>query len=144
MPLHLCGCLPVLYRTLPLQKHYYINKQALASHSGTHQLILVTKMHLYITAPPVIVANVHKYAIILGSRAVLRCNIIERGIPLATFSWKKDGSDLSSVYRVSVNDSILTLQLSNVTMDSSGVYVCTASNKLSYHTDTVELIVKRK
>jgi len=80
----------------------------------------------------------------VGSQAVLRCDIIERGIPPATFSWKKDGYDLSSVYPVSVNDLILTLQLSNVTMSNSGVYVCTASNKLSHHTNTVELIVKCK
>ena len=107
-------------------------------------LSILTAVYIYITAPPVIVANTHKYTTTMGSQAVLRCDIIERGIPPATFSWKKNGYDLSSVYPVSVNGSILKLQLSYVTVDSSGVYVCTASNKLSYHTDIVELIVKRK
>ena len=109
-----------------------------------YMLSILAAVNIYITVPPVIVANTPKYTTIMGSQAFLRCDIIERGIPPAKFGWKKDGYDLSNVYPVSVNDSILTLQLSNVTMDSSGVYVCIASSTLSYHTDTVELIVKRE
>jgi len=78
----------------------------------------------------------------VGSQAVLTCNIIDRGTPPATFRWIRDGYDLSNDHPVIANGSVISLTLRKIKMTSAGNYTCTASNAgLSYRTDTVELNV---
>ena len=99
---------------------------------------------LYFTAPAVIVAKTPEYSAILGSESILSCDIVDRGVPPAKFGWKKDGRELNNDYPVTVNESSITLTLTNLKIENAGQYFCTASGVLSYRTDFVELTVEGK
>ena len=78
-----------------------------------------------------------------GSNVTLNCNISDKGTPPALLTWRRNGQDLiSDGDIVSVNDTIMTLTLINVTLESAGVYICAATSVLSYRSDAVELFVK--
>ena len=102
-------------------------------------------MHIYqFTAPPVISATISTYASKTGSNVTLSCNISDKGTPEALFTWRKSGQDLSDGEIASVNETVMTLTLVNVTMESAGVYTCAATSALSYRSDVVVLLVEGK
>ncbi|XP_065913012.1 uncharacterized protein [Dysidea avara] len=95
-----------------------------------------------ISTPPVLSATISTYISTAGSNVTLSCNISDKGMPPALLTWRRNGQDLSDGGIVSVNDTIMTLTLVNVTLESAGVYVCTATTVLSYRSAAVELFVK--
>ena len=93
--------------------------------------------------PPVISAAKHTYTSMAGSNIILRCYIINKGIPQAVFSWKKNGNAMNGEYSISINTSrsIMEITLTNLTLDNAGVYICDANALLSHDTDRVRLII---
>jgi len=92
----------------------------------------------------VISATISTHVSTTGSNVTLSCNIGDKGTPEATFTWRRNGQDLSDGGAASLNETFMTLTLVNVTLESTGVYTCTAMNILSYRRDTVELLVECK
>ena len=92
-------------------------------------------------APAVIAAAITTYISTVGSNVTLTCSVSDKGTPPATFSWRRNGYELNNNNNI-VNDTIMALVLTNVTMESAGTYVCSGTGVLSYRSDAVELIVE--
>ena len=99
-------------------------------------------INLSLPAPAVIVAVTPSYISIIGSNVTLRCDIINKGTPQASFSWRRNGNEINDDKRISVNDTAMSLTLINITMESSGRYFCIGTSVVSHRSDTVELIVE--
>ena len=102
-----------------------------------------TDMFVYI-APPVISAEKQKYTSIVGANVILRCHIIDKGIPEAVFSWKKNGNRMNGEYVILIDSSVMEITITNLTVDNAGVYTCIANGLLSYHSNSLQLIVEGK
>ena len=100
--------------------------------------------HVYLfifhAAPAVIDAAITTYISTVGSNVTLICTVSDKGTPPATFSWRRNGYELND--NNIVNDTVMALVLTNVTMESVGTYVCSGTGVLSYRSDVVELIVE--
>ena len=86
------------------------------------------------------------YTSFIGSSIALSCSIIEKGIPQATFSWRKGRHALEDgiYHNISIDvNSAMVIKLTNLTMENAGAYTCEATAKLSYGSDTVELFIDR-
>ena len=94
--------------------------------------------------PPNILASPSTYTSFIGSNVVLRCNIIDKGTPPAEFSWSKAGYRMNGEYIIVINSTAMEITFLNLTLDNAGVYTCAADGLLSYHSDSVELIVQSK
>jgi len=106
-------------------------------------IMLQSCLRFCFVAPPEIVASKSKYTATVGSQTILKCDVVNRGVPPASFGWKKDANDLTSDYQISSNQSSLMLKIPNVTIDNAGEYVCTATTKSLYRRDFVTLIVEK-
>ena len=95
--------------------------------------------NIFILAPPSIRAVNSNYTAIVGSQVILKCNIIDMGVPKATFSWNKNGSAIHN--DIVVKNSSISLMLNNLTMEDAGVYTCIARATVSNQNDTIELKV---
>ena len=89
-----------------------------------------------------IVAVRPSYISIVGSNVILRCDIINKGTPQASFSWRRNGNEINDDKRISVNDTSMSLNLTTITMESGGIYFCIGTGVVSHRSDTVELIVE--
>ena len=89
-------------------------------------------------------AENQKYTSIVGANVILRCNIIDKGIPQAVFSWKKNGNKMNGEYVILIDSSVMEITITNLTVENSGVYTCIAHGLLSYRSNSVELIVEGK
>ncbi|XP_049273062.1 Down syndrome cell adhesion molecule homolog [Rhipicephalus sanguineus] len=77
-----------------------------------------------------------------GDKVIATCNLAS-GTPPVTFSWHKDGSDVTSFSKdISYGSNIVSvLAISSVSLDSQGNYTCTASNTYGSDSHTVQLKV---
>ena len=75
---------------------------------------------------------------------MLRCTIIDQGLPPAEFSWRKNGYRLTGRYSISIDTSFMELRFMNLTFDNAGIYTCAADGLLSDRSDSTELIVESK
>jgi len=75
----------------------------------------------------------------VGSQVRMECQIA-KGTPEATFGWDKNGYTIDN-RQIIIHDSLLTLEMSNLTMEDTGVYTCIARNTVSYQNDHIELTV---
>ncbi|XP_065913104.1 netrin receptor DCC-like isoform X3 [Dysidea avara] len=95
---------------------------------------------ILLSTPAVIDAAITTYISTVGSNVTLICTVSDKGTPPATFSWRRNGYELND--NNIVNDTVMALVLTNVTMESVGTYVCSGTGVLSYRSDVVELIVE--
>ena len=93
--------------------------------------------NIFILAPPSIRAVNSNYTAVVGSQVTLKCNIIDMGVPKATFSWNKNGSAIHN--DIVVKNSSISLMLNNLTVEDAGVYTCIARATMSNQNDTIEL-----
>ena len=96
---------------------------------------------IFIPEPPVIRANGSSYNATVGSEVTLKCNIVNNGIPTAKYGWRRNGVQLQPEGEFLIEDSIIAIKLSNLTMRDAGKYTCSASNIRSYRSDFVKLRV---
>ena len=71
----------------------------------------------------------------------IKCNILNKGIPQAIITWKKNGRKVNNEY-IYRNDTSTTLTLSNLTEEDSGLYTCIAIGPYSDHSGNVDLVVE--
>lgn len=84
-------------------------------------------INLYFTDPPTIQKGPSLIKSPVGSEAVFSC--ISNGVPPPEISWRKEGSSLLLSNTPSVTLEKTSIRLSNVRLQDSGVYVCTATNE---------------
>ena len=82
------------------------------------------------------------YISTVGSSVTLTCNIVDKGAPQTSFSWRRNGNEINDESRLSINDTAMSLTLTNITMDNGGTYFCTGTGVISHRRDAVELIVE--
>ncbi|KAH6928079.1 hypothetical protein HPB50_011606 [Hyalomma asiaticum] len=77
-----------------------------------------------------------------GDKVIATCNLAS-GTPPVTFSWHKDGSDVTSFSKdISYGSNIVSvLAISSVSLDSQGNYTCTATNTYGSDSHRVQLKV---
>ncbi|XP_070395113.1 cell adhesion molecule Dscam1-like isoform X4 [Dermacentor albipictus] len=75
-----------------------------------------------------------------GDKVIATCNLAS-GTPPVTFSWHKDGSDVTSFSKdISYGSNIVSaLAIPSVSLDSQGNYTCTATNTYGSDSHTVQL-----
>ncbi|XP_077540886.1 cell adhesion molecule DSCAM-like [Haemaphysalis longicornis] len=78
-----------------------------------------------------------------GNKVSATCNL-ESGTPPVTFSWHKDGSDITSFSKdISYASNIMSvLAIPSASLDSQGNYTCSASNAYGSDSHTVQLKVE--
>ena len=91
--------------------------------------------------PPYIRAIKTDYEISTGSRITLVCMIINPGEPRASFSWTKNGKSIDGTYPTMINNTFMSLTVTNVTAQDTGMYICTASGIELYHNDSIQVYV---
>ena len=91
-----------------------------------------------------ILAAKSTYTSFSGSNIVLRCNIIDQGVPPAVFSWRKNGYRLNGDYVILIDNNVMEIKLMNLTFENAGVYTCAADGLLSDRSDSIELTVESK
>ena len=102
-------------------------------------IVIKYSPNIFILAPPSIRAVNSTYTAVVGSQVTLKCNIIDPGVPKATFTWNKNGSAIHN--DIVVKNSSISLVLNNLTMEDAGVYTCIARATVSNQNDTIELKV---
>ena len=98
--------------------------------------------NIFLLAPAVIIAASSSYISTVGSSITLTCNIVDKGAPQTSFSLRRNGNEINDESRLSINDTAMSLTLTNITMDNGGIYFCTGTGVISHRRDTVELIVE--
>lgn len=93
-----------------------------------------------IAGPPYIRVIKPKYTISSGSEITLACRIVNYGEPRASFGWTKNGKVVDSS-SVTINESFISITLTNVTITDAGIYTCIANGIESHHNDSVQLYV---
>ena len=73
---------------------------------------------------PVIRANNSNYTATVGSEVMLKCKIIKIGVPTAKYEWRRNG--IQPKGELLIDDSIIAIKLSNLTMTDAGKYTCSA------------------
>ena len=96
-------------------------------------------MHDECIGPPYITAIKSNYTTVSGSKVTLVCMIVQPGEPRAAFRWTKNGESIDSTYPVTINDSFISITITNVTTQDTGTYTCTAIGIESYHSDSIQL-----
>ena len=94
--------------------------------------------------PPYITAIKSNYTTVSGSKVTLVCMIVQPGEPRASFGWTKNGESIDSTYHVTINDSFVSITITNVTTQDTGIYTCTATGIESYHSDSIQMHVTSK
>ena len=94
--------------------------------------------------PPKILATQPTYTSFVGWNVALGCDIIDKGMPPAVFSWTKVGYKMNGEYVIVISSTVMDIIFLNFTLDNAGVYTCAADGLLSDHSDSVELIVQSK
>ena len=128
---------------------------AYSDHSDSIELI-VESMYMYTLryfhlcncgeciGPPYITAIKSDYITACGSKVTLVCRIVKPGEPRASFGWTKNGNGIDSTHSVTINESYISITLTNVTTQDTGTYACTATGIESYHVDSIWLHVISK
>ena len=98
----------------------------------------MVNMHI---GPPFIRAVKSNLIVPSGTNLTLVCEIVNPGEPRAAFGWRKNAKNVARTYSVTVNNSFVTIILTNVTTQDAGTYTCTATGIESYHNDTIQLRV---
>ena len=98
-----------------------------------------THSYTIFIVPPIIRANDSIYTATVGSEVILKCNIINHGLPTAVFEWKRNG--IQPIGELVAANSFIAIKLSNLTMNDAGKYTCSASNAQSYRSHLVELTI---
>ena len=97
-------------------------------------------VNVYI-GPPFIRAVKSNLIVPSGANVTLACEIVNPGEPRAAFGWRKNAENVASTYSVTVNNSFVTIILTNVTTQDAGTYTCTATGIVSYYSDSIQLRV---
>lgn len=111
------------------------------SSEKTHNDCLWLSVYAYVftlLAPPIVSAANLSHISTVGSNITLKCNIVNEGVPQATFSWSRNGYELNGI---KISNSTMAVTLTNLTLNDAGVYTCAANGLLSYHSDDMELSV---
>ncbi|XP_065913081.1 uncharacterized protein [Dysidea avara] len=103
-------------------------------------LCSITMTTVIISKPPIIRANDSNYTATVGSEVMLKCNIINNGVPTPEFEWKRNGIHPRGDIII-VDNSFIAIKLSNLSKKDAGKYTCSASNVRSYRSDLVELTI---
>ncbi|RXN00522.1 Titin [Acipenser ruthenus] len=96
-----------------------------------------------VKVPPKFVQKPENVAILKpGQNKILKCQVV--GTPEIKISWFQDGNEISSSdkYKMSFDNSLVSLEITGAKVEDSGVYVCEAHNEAGSESCSVEVKVK--